>query len=143
MTPIDFPEFIPTAHSTAADKQEFARHFVSFVSNDFNRRLFTKAFYNRLSMCFGHIAHYNQEGFWHTWFESTAKRLDFLRNVLTYTCPGWPSYTYCDVEKFLQVWLKRSGLVEQYQQKLSEETERAERAELARLQAKYNEQKTA
>jgi len=51
-------EFTATKFSTAADKAEFGNHFLRFIESEWAQPLFTKDFYQRLSMCFGHIAHY-------------------------------------------------------------------------------------
>ena len=42
----------------AADKAEFGNTLLRFIESEWALALFTKSFYNRLSMCFGHIAHY-------------------------------------------------------------------------------------
>jgi len=51
-------EFVPTQFSTAADKADFGNTLLRFIEPEWKQTLFTKSFYNRLSMCFGHIAHY-------------------------------------------------------------------------------------
>lgn len=51
-------EFVPTQFSTAADKANFGNTLLRFLDADCSRELFTRKFYNRLSMTFGHIAHY-------------------------------------------------------------------------------------
>jgi hypothetical protein len=56
--PFSPSEFVPTEFSTAADKADFGNTFLHFVDADCAQNLFTKKFYNRLSMTFGHIAHY-------------------------------------------------------------------------------------
>jgi hypothetical protein len=56
--PFSPSEFVPTEFSTAADKADFGNMFLHFLDADCERNLFTKKFYNRLSMTFGHIAHY-------------------------------------------------------------------------------------
>jgi hypothetical protein len=39
-------------------KAQFGYAFLHFIEEEWRESLFTKNFYNRLSMCFGHIAHY-------------------------------------------------------------------------------------
>jgi hypothetical protein len=56
--PFSPSEFVPTEFSTAADKADFGNTLLHFLDADCERNLFTKEFYNRLSMTFGHIAHY-------------------------------------------------------------------------------------
>jgi hypothetical protein len=51
-------QFVPTEWSSAADKAAFGNTFLHFVESAWKRSLFTKGFYQRLSNCFGHIAHY-------------------------------------------------------------------------------------
>jgi hypothetical protein len=50
--------FTPTKWSTAEEKATFANHLLAFIAADCPESKFTKAFYNRLSQCFGFIAHY-------------------------------------------------------------------------------------
>ena len=61
-------EFVPTQFSTSAEKANFGNTLLHFLDANCARELFTKKFYNRLSMTFGHIAHYDIEGFYSTWF---------------------------------------------------------------------------
>jgi hypothetical protein len=51
-------DFTPTKSSTVADKAEFGNILLRFIESEWAPSLFTKSFYNRLSMCFGNIAHY-------------------------------------------------------------------------------------
>lgn len=51
-------EFVPTEFATADDKAQFGYALLHFIEEEWRESLFTKNFYNRLSMCFGHIAHY-------------------------------------------------------------------------------------
>ena len=56
--PFLLSDFTATKFSTAADKAEFGNTLLRFIESEWASVLFTKSFYNRLSMCFGHIAHY-------------------------------------------------------------------------------------
>ena len=136
-TPFTAAMFTPTKFDTAADKAKFANHLVRFVHSDFNRNLFPKWFYNRLSMTFGHIAHFNINGFYGVHFASDGARLDWLRLVANAPAFGDPAYTYSDVERALAAWVKDSGLIPGYVERIAAARETAERAELARLKAKY------
>ena len=107
------------------------------MQSDFAAKHFTDRFYRRLSNTFGHIAHYNRGGFWAEFFTTTADKVRFLEQTLLHPCYGDPAWTYSDVERALQEWLRACGLLDRYRQKLAEETEAAERSELARLQEKY------
>ena len=133
----DPSQFTPTKWNTAKDKAVFAKQFVRFVQSDFAAKHFTEKFYRRLSNTFGHIAHYNRGGFWETFFTTTADKVRFLKMTLQYPCYGDPAWTYSDVERALQQWLQVSNLLEQYRQRMTEETEAGERTQLAKLQAKY------
>ena len=68
-------EFVPTKFSSAQDKADFGNAFLHFIESEWARTAFSKSFYNRLSMCFSHIAHYDAAGFYATWFTSDADRL--------------------------------------------------------------------
>jgi hypothetical protein len=50
--------FTPTKWSTAEQKASFANQLMAFIAADFPANKVTKALYNRLSQCFGMIAHY-------------------------------------------------------------------------------------
>jgi hypothetical protein len=130
-------EFTPTQWDTAQDKAHFANQFVRFVHGQFNARFFTDRFYRRLSMTFGHIAHYNRGGFWAEFFTSTEDIVRFLEQTVAHPCYGDPEWTYSDVERALQSWLSRARVLKCYQDKLATETESKERAEYQRLQQKY------
>jgi hypothetical protein len=130
-------EFTPTKWDDRQTKAKFARQFVKFVESDFDQRLFSQAFYRRLSMTFGHIAHFNRQGFFETFFTTTADKVRFLRMTLAHPCFGDPAFTYSDVERALQGWLRESGTLARYEQRLADEMDAGERAELARLKAKY------
>jgi hypothetical protein len=98
-------QFTPTEFSTAEDKARFANQFVKFVSNGYKFADFPKWFYQRLSMCFGHIAHYDRFGFYETFFKSDRGIVEFMRQCRTYPNYGSPTCTFVDVEKALQKWM--------------------------------------
>lgn len=129
--------FTATKWDTVADKEKFAKHFKAFVQSDFAESKFPKWFYTRLSMTFGHIAHYNQTGFYDTFFTATADKVRFLNMCIQYGCYGDPTWTYSDVEQHLRAWLKAEKVLERYQKQLADEVEVRERSQLARLKAKY------
>ena len=106
--------FTPTKWATARDKTVFYRQFVKFVQSDFDAKYFTRPFYQRLSNTFGHIAHYNQSGFWETWFTTTADKVRFLKLTLRYPCYGDPAWTFSDVETALQAWLTKEKILQRY-----------------------------
>lgn len=130
-------EFKPTEFSTAQDKAAFGNHFFRFIESDWKQTMLTKTFYNRLSNCFGHIAHYDLHGFYGTWFAHDELRLSFLRHTLGFSCYGDPAYTFSDVERAIKAELRRRPLVAQYEAQVAAATRARELAQLERLQAKY------
>jgi len=128
--------YTATEFSTTADKQRFERQFKRFVERGFRREDFPKTFYQRLSNCFGFIAHYNVHGFYETYFTTPEGKVDFLLAV-TRTVYGDPAFTFSDVEREVQSWVLVGGFLEQAQQASASAQEAQERAELTRLQAKY------
>ena len=130
-------EFTPTQFSTAQDKAAFGNQFFRLIESEWKESIFTKGFYNRLSNCFGHIAHYNLRGFYSTWFVDDAARLSFLRHTLAFACYGDPAYTFSDVERAIRAELRRRPLVEQFEARVVAAVRAREIAQLERLQAKY------
>ena len=107
--PFRASQFVPMEKTTAEEKAKFANKFVSFVANGMKREDFTQAFYKRLSMCFGHIAHYNIDGFYTEWFSDNNKKYGFLLHALSCYPVGDPKFCFSDVENELQNWLRDSG----------------------------------
>lgn len=132
--------FTATEWSTAKDKQDFYNHFIKFVESDFKRSKFTKKFYNRLSNCFGHIAHYNINGFYDVWFSTSQAKLDFLLNAIRFSCYGDAKFTDCDVEKELVKWLSNNTYIDKYVRLSQEQTRIAELQEYTRLKSKFEPQ---
>lgn len=88
-------------------------------------------------MTFSMIAHFNQHGFFETFFTTTEGKVRFLRMTLAHPCYGDPAWTYSDVERAFHGWLRENDVLAQYENRLAAETEANERAVLARLRAKY------
>ncbi len=135
--PFEGSAFIPTKFSTADDKAEFGNTLLHFVRAEWKRSLFTKKFYNRLSMTFGNIAHNDIHGFYNTWFERDVDRLAFIEQTLRYPCYGEPEYTICDVEQAIQIELRKLNLIPIYRQRIEQATRSRELHELTRPQQKY------
>ena len=108
-----------------------------FIAEDFPKTLWTKVFYRRLSMIFSNIAHYNEHGFWETWFETTADQIDFLQNIAHYPCWGDPAFTYSDVETIIGKRVKNCGVIAWKQKLLVEDRKKKDLAQLARLKEIY------
>ena len=64
--------FTPTKWTTAEQKATFANQLMAFIAADFPESKFTKAFYNRLSQCFGFVAHYVEGVIMWSVFANTA-----------------------------------------------------------------------
>lgn len=105
--PFDPDRFTPTKFATAADKAKFANALRRFVLGGFQPRQWTKSLYQRLALCFEHIAHYDQQGFWQEWFETSTDRLRWIEYILQRPCYGDPAYTWSDMEREFIVWLRQ------------------------------------
>ena len=130
-------EFTATKFSTAADKAEFGNHFLRFIESEWAQPLFTKDFYQRLSMCFGHIAHCDRGTFYETWFTRDQDRLRFLEKTLKWPCWGDPEYTFSDVERSIQQELRKRNYLARYQLRVAEAERASEIETLRRLENKY------
>jgi hypothetical protein len=135
--PFDASQFVATQWNSAADKAAFGNTYLHFIESEWKRSLFTKGFYQRLSNCFGHIAHYNQHQFYETWFTCDKDRLEFLRNTLAWPCWGDPTFTYSDVERAIKQQVRARNYLPLYELKAAEGLRSAEMAVLVRLEAKY------
>jgi hypothetical protein len=130
-------EFVPTKFSSAQDKADFGNAFLHFIESEWARTAFSKSFYNRLSMCFSHIANYDAAGFYATWFTSDADRLKFLRHTLAWPCWGDPEFTFCDVERAIQQEIRKRNYLARYELRAAEAVRSGEMETLKRLEAKY------
>lgn len=110
-------QFLPTPFETSAHKTKFANQFVRFVESDFKRSKFPRWFYLRLSVIFGHIAHYHQAGFYETFFTTPKGKVDFIAACLNGGGYGDPAHTYSDVEQELKKWLRKNAVWENLQEK--------------------------
>ena len=133
----DAKDFTPTKFQPAATKAWFVGHCARFISDDFPRHQFTKRFYGQLIHCFGFIAMYDENGFWTEYFTTNAGKIEFLQQVLSHPCYGDPCHTFSDAEREIIRRLRRTDVLDFYRQRLSTEQDLADRAELARLMAKY------
>lgn len=136
-------EFVPTQFSSAADKSNFGNTLLHFLDSDCARELFTKKFYDRLSMTFGHIAHCDIEGFYSTWFTRDRHRLGFVTNLLRWPCHGDPKFTFSDVEHAVQRVMLEHNYLARFELRAAEALRSAEMKDLERLEAKYRMPKKA
>ncbi len=130
-------DFTATKFSTAADKAEFGNALLRFIESEWASALFTKSFYNRLSMCYGHIAHHNRTQFYEEWFSSLATQVRFLKHTLRFPCYGDPEYTFSDVERAIQREIRNRNYLARYELRLVEEQQATDLALLRQLETKY------
>lgn len=130
-------EFTPTRFCPASTKAWFAAHYLRFVSSDFPRHQFTNRFYQQLMHTSGHIAHYDLAGFWSEFFTSLDGKVEFLQQTDQHPCHGQPQHTWCDVERAIIHRLRHVDLLGFYRDALRQHQDSMERAELARLKAKF------
>lgn len=135
--PFSPSEFVPTEWSTAVEKADFGNTLLHFLDSNCPAELFTKKFYTRLSMTFGHIAHYNREGFYDTWFTRDRHRLGFVQKLLRWPCHGDPKFTFSDVEYAVQRVMRERNYLVRFELEAAEELRTAEMKDLERLEAKY------
>jgi len=133
----DAKDFTPTKFKPAATKSWFVEHCTRFVSADFPRHQFTKRFYGQLIHCFGLIAVHDELGSWTEYFTYNAGKVEFLRQVVSHPCYGDPCHTFSDAEREIIRRLRRTDVLGFYRDRLCAEQDAADRAELARLIAKY------
>ena len=135
--PLDEVGFRPTKFTPASTKAWFGRHMLHFLASGFPEHQFTQRFYGQLMHCFGFCACYDRAGFWAEHFTSTRSRAAFVEQVGGH--PGWgsPEHTFCDVEREVSRRVRAANLHPYLLGHLCEEREAADRAEFARLAAKY------
>jgi len=102
----DSPTFTPTKFSTAANKQSFYDWIIRFIKSGCDVKLFNNGKYRQLCQMFQHIAHYDMHGFIAQWFESDTSKALWINNILSCPCYGDPAWTWSDVEKAVQQWLR-------------------------------------
>ena len=97
--------FVSTEFRTADDKSRFGRKLAAFVLGGFRRDQFAERLYTRLCNCFGHIAEYDRNGFYATWFADAAKQRQWVEHILKHVPCGDPHYTFSDLERLFKAWL--------------------------------------
>ena len=135
-------QFSATKYDSAEDKAKTANGLVRFLANGCQRPAFTARIYQALSLhMFGHIAEYNIDGFYATWFGTPQACAAWVTYVLRggaygFHDQGWGD-GWGDVESAVAAWLKASGVADAILHLGETSTEASERAELARLREKY------
>jgi hypothetical protein len=136
-------QFTATRWDSAQEKAKWANAMASWAERGFPKEGWRKGLYQQLhTHMYGHIAHYDQYGFYCEWFDGIHRQLEWLKYAASsgpFGSVGDPAYCWCDVERAFSVWVRQSGLIEHYQQLCAKDIEAKERAQLATLQAKYKE----
>jgi len=130
--------FTPTKFSSVEDKVWFTNALLQFLAKDCPLSAFSNRFYSRLSNTFGHIAHYNRQQFYEEFFLDDVGKVAFVDQLLHWQFYGDPHYTYSDVEHVVAARIRTTELLKIYRVRLKAQIENKERAQLARLKAKYD-----
>lgn len=132
--------FTAAKFATAAEKADIANKITKFILGGFQRGSFNKKMYQRMCSMFGHIAHYDLNGFYEVWFIDNQACLRWAENLSGNWLVGIgdPQYTWSDVEKKLAQWVKDNQIAEQLDVLHRAEAELKERTLLAALQQKYS-----
>jgi hypothetical protein len=128
-------QFTNDPHFNAQKKAEFANHFAVFVNSGFNYKHWNQWFYNRLSLCFGFIAHFDSEGFWHNYFATSLGKVEFLLQCTGEM--GKSDWHFNDLELAIRDWILDNEFTRVYIDIYTAEEEMKERKELLRLLEKY------
>jgi hypothetical protein len=64
---------------SAEEKEKVLKDWQRFIESDFNKARFTKPLYNHLIQHCSFIAHYNQAGFYDTYFEDPEDTMKFIK----------------------------------------------------------------
>jgi len=84
---------------SAVEKEKVLKDWQRFIKSDFDKTRFTKLLYNHLIQHCSFIAHYNQAGFYDTYFEDPERTLVFLKQ--------FDGATGCkSVEYGMDYWMK-------------------------------------
>jgi hypothetical protein len=130
--------FTATKFDSAEEKAKVLTALKKFIKAGTPEERFTKKLYHHLSLHFSHIAHTNEIGFFDTWFSTPYKRLAFLKKHRDSIIYGDPAYTWSDVQKALQEWLKENpGVVDDLQELINEAELQQELIKLEYLITRY------
>jgi hypothetical protein len=88
-------------------------------------------------MCYGHIAHFDRQGFSETWFDSPESIASFVNHLMQWPCHGDAGYTFSDVERAIQREAARLNLVAKVNEAAARSTQQRELALLSTLENKY------
>jgi hypothetical protein len=110
--------------------REFAL-FKKFVESGYERKKFTQDLYRALHFSFGFIAHYDIDGFYAERFAGWERRANTFAQILERRGAPTP------FEEAVRAFVVGENLFALAKSAAALELERVERAELARLKAKY------
>jgi hypothetical protein len=139
----DPSRFTATKWATAEDKAQALEALARFVEGGFQRKAFTRRLYDALHLhMYGHIAEFNIDGFYGAWFSTLARQVGWVEYVIDGGAYGQrpasdPAHTWSDAERAFRRWLTASPIPRRLRDEMAAATERAERALLAELLAKY------
>jgi len=136
--PLNWPPFTTTPWATPEDKRRFADRFVAFVEAGFPVTRFNKKFYRQLCQMFGHIAHFDRDGFYAAFFTSAHGKLEFIEHLFGHWVGvGDPAATWSDVEQAIAEVAEERGWLERASREAAEAVRRTELTLLADLAARY------
>ena len=115
------------------DVEKTATAFERFVASGYSHKLFTEALYDVFRNSFGFIAHFDRDGFYSFRFSTAGARVATLTAMLMPS--SWVSRQLW--EPALRAVVEKRGLLDAAIRERDAEIEKNERAELARLKAKY------
>ena len=130
-------DFLATKFSTGTDKADFGNALLHFIESGCKRELFTISFYQRLSNCFGHIAHCDREAFYETWLKTDQDQFRFIKHTLVGRCWPNPKFTFSDVERAVQREIESRGYLARYELRATVAAHARDMETLQRLEAKY------
>ena len=130
-------DFLATKFSTGTDKADFGNALLHFTESDCKRELFTNRLYQRLSNCFGHIAHCDRETFYEAWLKTDQDQFRFIKHTLIGRCWPDPKFTFSDVERAVQREIESRGYLARYELRAAVAVHARDMETLQRLEAKY------
>lgn len=137
VAPFRAEQFTATKWDTAEEKARWANTLAAWIVGGFPDSGWGPKLYDQLCNLFSHIAHFNRHEFHATWFSTPESRAEWVDHVLRQRCFGDPAYTWSDVEKAFQTWLRSHIVAAQIRADAVASTEARERAQLAALLKKY------
>lgn len=126
-----------TQFHSATEKETTLERFKRFFIKGCPETMFTKTLYDYASNMYGHIAHYDRQGYYQTWFTNPKQISEWFKWALQHPCYGDPAFTRSDVEKSLKIWIAESSILNHYKQLADNALQQIELAELKRLKVKY------